>query len=146
MATLKPEVGLVIRFDFLWRNEQRAGKQDGVKDRPCAIVLTREEQPDGSSQVFVCAITHTPPGPEEVAVEIPLKVLQHLGLDDGPSWIKTSEVNAFTWEEDQLPFGMTRTPNDDWSYGFLPPDLYRQMRDQVVKYSRGGTLRQIKRD
>jgi hypothetical protein len=146
VAPLKPERGLVIRYDFLWRNEERAGRQDGSKDRPCAIVLTRDEQPDGSVEVFVCAITHTPPGPDDGAVEIPAKVLQHLGLDVAPSWIKTSEVNAFTWEKDQLPFGMTRTPKDEWSYGFLPPDLYRQMRDRVVAHSRRGRLRQVRRD
>jgi hypothetical protein len=31
--------GQVIRYAYLWWNEARVGRGDGVKDRPCGIVL-----------------------------------------------------------------------------------------------------------
>jgi hypothetical protein len=31
------------------------------------------------------------------AVEIPLPVKRHLGLDDNPSWIVVAEGNEFLW-------------------------------------------------
>jgi hypothetical protein len=32
-----------------------------------------------------------------LAIEIPLKVKQHLGLDTKPSWIVVDEFNEFVW-------------------------------------------------
>jgi len=32
----------------------------------------------------------------------------HLNLDDRRSWIKTHEVNAFIWNDDYIPFGITK--------------------------------------
>ena len=44
--------GDVIRYDYLWKEEHDAGRRDGVKDGPCAVVLTSATQdagsPDGS--------------------------------------------------------------------------------------------------
>jgi hypothetical protein len=34
-----PRPGLVIRYSYLWESEARQGREEGVKDRPCAIVL-----------------------------------------------------------------------------------------------------------
>ena len=31
--------GLVIRNAYLWAEEHRRGQEEGVKDRPCAVVL-----------------------------------------------------------------------------------------------------------
>jgi hypothetical protein len=41
MALPPPQPGQVIRYAYLWWNEARAGREDGAKDRPCGIVLTR---------------------------------------------------------------------------------------------------------
>jgi hypothetical protein len=30
----KPEPGLVIRYSYLWHDEHRQGREEGVKDRP----------------------------------------------------------------------------------------------------------------
>jgi DNA invertase Pin-like site-specific DNA recombinase len=49
-VAIEPKPGLVVRYDFLWKEEQRAGIEDG-KDRPCAIVLTSAEKADGSKDV-----------------------------------------------------------------------------------------------
>ena len=35
----RPVPGLVVRYSYLWLDEHRRGREEGVKDRPCAIVL-----------------------------------------------------------------------------------------------------------
>jgi hypothetical protein len=44
MALDPPLPGQVIRYAYLWWNEARVGREDGVKDRPCGIVLTRQTE------------------------------------------------------------------------------------------------------
>ena len=38
----EPEVGLVISYSYLWKEEEEQGLGEGRKDRPCGIVLTVE--------------------------------------------------------------------------------------------------------
>ena len=52
MSLPEPEPGLVIRYSYLWRREQRKGREEGAKDRSCAIVLTAEDH-DGEKLVVV---------------------------------------------------------------------------------------------
>jgi len=33
-----PELGLVISYAYLWSSEADAGREEGGKDRPCAVV------------------------------------------------------------------------------------------------------------
>ncbi len=40
MSLPEPELGLVIRYSYLWKSEHDAGRDEGSKDRPCAIVLS----------------------------------------------------------------------------------------------------------
>ena len=56
----KPEAGLVIRCSSLWLREHREGREEGVKDRPCAIILATFDQ-DVKGQVLVVPVTHSPP-------------------------------------------------------------------------------------
>ena len=42
MPLPKPENGLVISYSYLWRNEYSAGKLEGLKNRPCALILVVE--------------------------------------------------------------------------------------------------------
>ena len=44
--------GLVIRYDFLWPEEQAAGKQEGVKDRPCVVVAAIFLRKDNGETMF----------------------------------------------------------------------------------------------
>jgi len=60
MALPEPECGLVVSYSYLWSNEQRAGKIEGLKNRPCAIVLVAKSDGD-RRKVTVAPITHTPP-------------------------------------------------------------------------------------
>ena len=96
-----------MRYDFLWKEDKTAGADSG-KDRPCAIILTLAEKPDGSKDVLLCAITHTPPGKNETAVKVPASVAEQLGLDEGQPWIKTSQVNKLVWEKGRIPYGISQ--------------------------------------
>jgi len=120
------------------------GVEDG-KDRPCAIVLTSAERPDGSKDVLLCAITHSPPGKNETAIKVPPAVAKHLGLDHEQSWIKTDQVNRLTWEKDRIPYGISQTRQGEWSFGMLPHSLGEQVFEQVREKARNRTLQTVRR-
>jgi hypothetical protein len=70
-----PVPGLVIRYSYLWDSEHLAGREEGQKDRPCAIVAALRPADDaGETRVLVLPVTHTPPSQATVAVEIPARV------------------------------------------------------------------------
>ncbi len=96
MALPAPERGLVIAYAYLWHSEHRQGREEGVKDRPCVIILAAEIA-EGRCIVTVAPITHTEPADPVAAVEIPLATKRRLGLDDARSWIMVSEGNRFAW-------------------------------------------------
>lgn len=96
MASLKPEIGLVIRHSYLWWNEARQGREEGVKDRPCVIVHLRLNEHE-ETETYICPITHTPPEFPEKAVEVPAATKARIGLDKEPAWIITTEINRFIW-------------------------------------------------
>ncbi|MBY6241227.1 growth inhibitor PemK [Methylosinus sp. Sm6] len=128
-----PEPGLVISYSYLWRDEHDAGLEEGSKDRPCVIVLAVERAPDGAFLVTVLPITHSEPREPHSAVEIPLAVKRHLGLDDSRSWIVVSEGNEFLWPGYDL---RKRPRTDRYDYGFLPPRLFDRVRDAFGEWRR----------
>jgi hypothetical protein len=56
MALPKPETGLVISYSYLWRHQSDAGQTEGVKDRPCVIVLAVKHLENGAPVVTVAPI------------------------------------------------------------------------------------------
>ena len=147
MALPEPQGGLVISYAYLWRHESEGGQTEGVKDRPCAIVLavrreggslarggTTAEQPNTATTVTVAPITHTPPHDPAAAIEIPPKVKQHLGLDSERSWIILDEFNEFAWPG----FDLRPLPGQPgrYDYGFLPPALYRKIIERILDLRR----------
>jgi len=129
-----PRPGLVIRYSYLWEHEARQGREDGVKDRPCAIVLVvlREGQ---HPIVRVLPVTHRQPADLADALEIPLPTKQRLGLDSEPSWVVLSEANDFVWPGPDLrPWG-----SGDLSSvvcGVLPPGFMAVLRERLAKRRR----------
>lgn len=95
MALPTPEPGLVICYAYLWADQRQAGGEEGLKDRPCAIVIAVKDE-DGDTLVYVAPITHSPPS-KASAIEIPAAVKRRLGLDAARSWIITDELNRFIW-------------------------------------------------
>lgn len=91
-----PRAGDVIRYAYLWKSEADAGQEEGLKDRPAAVVLALKT--DGEVlKVTVAPITHTPPTDVREAILIAPATRQRLGFDDAPQWIIANEVNTFTW-------------------------------------------------
>lgn len=142
---IEPRPGLVVRYDFLWKEEELPGREHGIKDRPCAIILASKPRADGTRVVVLCAITHSPPRADESAVEIPHKVCRHLGLDDARCWIKTHQVNTVDWESNRLPYGVTPAHDGQWIFGQLPYAIGAQAFEQVREQSRRGRLSTVRR-
>lgn len=137
MALPEPELGLVISYSYLWRQDSEAGLSEGTKDRPCAIVLiVRAAEGESAPVVTVAPITHLPPRDPSVAIEIPARVKQHLGLDDERSWIVLDDYNEFAWPGfDLRPISSTRGRYD---YGFLPPALFDAITRRILDLRRQG--------
>ncbi len=129
MAIPNPEPGLVISYAYLWRREFEAGQEEGRKNRPCVIVLSVEKH-DSGTHVTVAPITHSPPSSGTPYLEIPLRVKQHLGLDDDRSWVILDEVNQFVWPG----YDLRPVPGKqgEMVYGFLPPRLFDQIRSGIL--------------
>lgn len=128
MALPDPVPGLVIRYAYLWGREAQEGREEGAKDRPCAIVVTAQRAEDGRTRVMVAPITHAPPRDAGHAVELPPQVGQVLGLDDARSWIVTAEVNVFTWPGPDV----RPARRGDFAFGRLPNRLLEQVRRGVL--------------
>jgi hypothetical protein len=130
----EPYAGLVIRYSYLWKREYEQGREEGVKDRPCAVVLVVTDD-DGEKEVLVIPITHTPPSDPNSAVEIPIETKRRLGLDAERSWIVVTEANEFVWPGPDL----RPLPGRDAStvaYGPLPPRLFAHVRDKFLERDR----------
>lgn len=135
MAFPEPRLGLVVCYSYLWHREQRAGREEGAKNRPCVIVLAARRQDDGTDLVRVVPVTHSPPEDPAVAMELPAAVKRHLGLDAARSWVMLDELNEFIWPGfDLRPIPGTPGRCD---YGFLPPRLFGQMVTQLRAVWRG---------
>ncbi len=124
MSLPHPVPGLVIRYAYLWQSEFSKGQEEGLKDRPCAVILVTTDD-DGEKLVTALPVTHTPPYDPQAAVEISHATEMRFGLDDDRSWIILTEANRFTWPGPDL-----RILNNDSgsiAYGLLPRALFDQV-------------------
>lgn len=143
MAFPKPFPGLVIRYSYLWHAEFLAGREEGRKDRPCAIIASIMDG-DGETRVLVLPVTHAPPARPELAVEIPAKVKARLGLDSERSWVVLSEWNEFTWPgPDVRPVPGAGSPSI--AYGVLPPGLFNAIRERFLVLAKTRKAQRVKR-
>jgi hypothetical protein len=126
-----PEPGLVLNFAYLWHHEHQAGHEEGRKDRPSVIVLSVRRESDGATLVTVLPITHRAPVDPTRAVELPLAVKRHLGLDDDRSWVMVDEGNEFVWPGYDL---RKNSRTDRFDFGFLPPRLFDRIRRGFVNF------------
>ena len=94
-----PEVGQIIRFDYLWRDEAERGRIQGAKERPCAVIIALRREADGSQRVFLAPVTHSPPQKGQSAIEVPARFSAMTGLDESRSWLVVSEVNRVDWRD-----------------------------------------------
>ena len=144
MALPEPVVGLIIRYSYLWYREHLEGRDEGQKDRPCAIVAALRIDENGDTRVLVLPITHTPPDHSALAVELPAKVKSRLHLDDARSWVILSEWNEFVWPGPDLRRVHGAT-DASVAYGILPPALFAAIRDRFLAIANSGKARQVPR-
>ncbi|WP_343040055.1 hypothetical protein [Methylocystis heyeri] len=126
------------------RREYLEGREEGQKDRPCAIVAAIRADESGNTRVLVLPITHSAPDHASLAVEIPAKVKQRLQLDEAQSWVVLSEWNEFVWPGPDL----RRLPNADdatVAYGMLPPGLFATIRDRFLALVNSGATSPVRR-
>jgi hypothetical protein len=124
---------MVIRYAYLWRSEHDLGREEGVKERPCAVLLAVANDA-GERKVIVLPITHAPPRKDVPAVEIPSATKRRLGLDDSRSWVILSEANRFTWPGPDLR-PMKSGDSTSVIYGELPANLFRLVREKWLTLS-----------
>ncbi|WP_066271218.1 hypothetical protein, partial [Blastomonas sp. CCH8-A3] len=87
--TDRPAAGHILRYVYLFEEEQRRGRDEGVKERFVVVVGV-----DGS-RYLVAAITTKGEGRKN-AIPIPDEIARTAGLVPG-SAIVVSEFNRFTW-------------------------------------------------
>lgn len=131
MSVPTPQPGLVISYAYLWTSEHAKGLEEGLKDRPCAIVAARQVI-EGREVVTVVPITHTPPADPLEAIAIPPMLKAHLGLDESASWIVVTETNDFIWPGPDLRARRGVTPAR-FDYGMLPPRFFTHVRERVLQ-------------
>ena len=143
MSLPKPRPGLVISYSYLWAEEHHAGRDEGIKDRPCAIIAARQII-EGREIVTVVPVTHSPPRDPLLAIEIPPAIKSHLGLDDLRSWIILGETNDFIWPgPDIRPVPGSFPPR--FAYGMLPPGFYAHIRGKILELHRSRRILQVRR-
>ncbi len=143
MSVPTPEAGLVISYAYLWQREHEQGREEGGKDRPCAIIVALL-QADESYRVLVVPVTHAPPMVEAEAMEIPLAVKKRLGLDAERSWIVLTESNEFSWPGPDLRPIRGRS-DGAMAYGMLPPTFFVELRRRFVEIERARRSRRVPR-
>ncbi|MDE3015336.1 MAG: hypothetical protein KGI29_00225 [Pseudomonadota bacterium] len=128
----QPQEAYVIRYFYLWNAEHERGQEEGVKDRPCAIVLLVKNE-EGKDIVTVLPITHTPPSlsQAESAMEIPADMKRRLGLDDMRSWVMLTEANRFTWPGPDLRMAAGGDA-ETIVYGRLPKRFFYRVRGAFI--------------
>ncbi|HEX8512863.1 MAG TPA: hypothetical protein VF688_07130 [Allosphingosinicella sp.] len=105
--------------------------------------MTIEKRQHGT-QLLVVPVTTRPPRDGDVAVEMPERVRQHLGLGEERCWIVTDEYTLFTWPgPDIRPIrsGGEIQPR----YGSIPAKLFEQVRSKIEAAARAGRLEETKR-
>ncbi len=135
-----PQPGEVLNYSYLWEYEYVKGRDEGIKDRPVAVVLVTRQK-DGIDQVHVVPLTTKAPARDQLAIEVPDAVRRDLGLSGERSWIVITEWNRFAWPGYDIRPIPGREPAV--SYGYLPASFFRRVRDAIVA---AGIGRPVDRD
>jgi hypothetical protein len=138
----RPEPGLVIRYSYLWLREHHEGREDGVKDRPCAIILAASYQ--AGIKTLVVPVTHSPPQHGADGLELPAILKRHLGLDAERSWVIVSESNLFTWPGPDLRRVGDRN-DSSIVYGVLPPKFFAELKRRWLAFEAAHGSRRVPR-
>ena len=141
MAGVAPEPGLVVPYFYLWRHQHEDGEESGRKARPAVVVVVVLDERSGKKRVAVAPLTTQEPVPTRSAVQIPRRVLTHLGLPATRSWVICDEYNAFEWPGADL----ARTASGRRHFGFLPDALIERIRQEMNTARDRGALKRVPR-
>jgi hypothetical protein len=144
MSLPLPKPGLVIRYSFLWSDEEAEGATEGAKDRPCAIIVATRRDSNGDIDTIVAPITHQPPDDPAASIEIPPATCKGLGLDSGRHWLRFDELNRFAWPGHDLR-PIPGQPGK-YDYGMLPRGLFQKLRDGILARQKAHKGRMVSRD
>ena len=133
-----PIPGTVLRYSYLWHRRAEAGREEGDKDRPVALVIARADR-----DCVVVPITHTPPADPASAVPLSGSERARLGLDEEQCWIVTTEINVFTWPGPDLRPIPRKKPNTV-VYGLLSKGTFSNVLRQLQ--ARARLLRIVRRE
>ncbi len=139
-----PQVGAVIRFSYLWREEADLGRSEGVKERPTAIIAAFSVDQSDKKRVVILPITTRPPREADVAVEIPAATRRAIGLGQDPCWVICNHSNRFIWPGSDIR-PVSAIPKR-WILGMLPPGLFSKIINAFVRSGRAGKYRPVDRD
>jgi len=89
-------------------------------------------------------ITHSSHPDPQVAIEIPRRVAQHLGLDEDTSWVVLEDVNVFTWPGYDL--RQIQGQSGRYDYGFLPPRFFETLVKRFAELREAGRIAATSRD
>ena len=122
---------MVIRYSYLREREARAGREEGVKDRPRAIVLVVLKE-GKAPLVRVLPVTRSAPTDARDALEIPLATKKRLGLDADRSWVVLTEASDFISPGPDLRPAVNGDPSS-LVYGVVPPGFMAALREKLAQ-------------
>lgn len=88
-TTEPPSKGHILRYVYLFKEEQDGGRDEGIKERFVAVVGQE------GTQYRVAAITTKGEGNAK-AIALPAEVARAAGVSSN-SWVVVSEFNRFEW-------------------------------------------------
>ena len=90
---IKPKIGDIWRYPFLWEREQQAGEDPGRKPRNTALAAVAPVS-EKSTHLYLLAITGTEPRRDQDALEIPAMEIRRAGMTEYKRlWIILDEYN-----------------------------------------------------
>jgi hypothetical protein len=124
MAFPKPRPGLVVGYDFLFREQADAGMENAGKPHPAAIILVVRQ--DVQVRVSLLAISHSPPSPNDAAFRLKLTSAEcrEMGLDTKDHWINLRDINAFDWPGYDL---VRSAPGGAFVYGAMSKGTFARL-------------------
>lgn len=137
MSFPPPQPGQVIRYSFLWKDEDAAGQVEGRNDRLVAMALVPGAGTP-TPEVVVCPITH-PPRADAVCVRIPVPTARRLGLDGEAQWVVVNKANRFCWPGPDLRPKPGEGPASI-VIGMIPSGFMTIVRDAAVRALQGGIV------
>lgn len=125
MPLPNPQVGLIIRYEYLWVSEALQGQNRGEKHRPCVVILVVPANAGKPAKAMVCALTHSEPRGDDVGIEVaPDEAKAGMGLSNRPQWIIASEANLVDWDD----AGIVELKSGGWVYGVMIRPLLEETR------------------